>query len=209
MSVSSGDFELTTDDLAGSFDDNEPRFRHAQWRKVFEEQSKSTPLSLLVASDQLFSLPLAEHEESFETWLPKDKIWERYSTLSQIATLEGEELDVSRYMDIGSAADSCQRTHKAVVDAMSSPDVSTDSEGRVAIHGRTITAWTSKIPAEGRSTLTGVERKTPATDVHGRGTGSEVAPHDWRPSIFSSLRHDPCPGHLASSPSACVGMSLN
>lgn len=81
-------------DLTWTFNDNQPRFRHEQWRAVFEEQSKSTPLSLLKAGDQLFSLPLGEHLEPFETWLSKDKIWERYSTISHIAVLQGEEREV-------------------------------------------------------------------------------------------------------------------
>ncbi|KAK3061267.1 hypothetical protein LTR53_019834, partial [Teratosphaeriaceae sp. CCFEE 6253] len=45
-------------DLTWTFSDDEPRFRHEKWRKVFEDQTKSTPLSLLVASDQYFALPL-------------------------------------------------------------------------------------------------------------------------------------------------------
>lgn len=80
--------------LAGSLDDNEPRFRHEKWRKVFDDQLKATPLSLLVAADPLFSLPLGENEESFERWLSKDQIWDRFNTLSQIATLEGENREV-------------------------------------------------------------------------------------------------------------------
>lgn len=78
-----------------TFDDKEPRFRHQKWRQVFDDQSKSTPLSLIVANDQFFSLPLGEHLEPFEVWLPKDKIWERYNTISHISILEGEAREVS------------------------------------------------------------------------------------------------------------------
>jgi len=87
-------WEAKVQDLTWTFNDNQPRFRHEQWREVFEEQSKSTPLSLIKAGDQLFSLPLGEHLEPFETWLPKEKIWERYSTISHIAVLQGEEREV-------------------------------------------------------------------------------------------------------------------
>jgi len=62
---------------------------------VFDKQTKSTPLSLIIPSDQLFSLPLAETREAFEVRLSKEKLWERYNTLSQIAMLEGEERKVS------------------------------------------------------------------------------------------------------------------
>lgn len=62
---------------------------------MFDKQIKSTPLSLLIASDPLFALPLGEEHEQFETWLPKDKVWERYNTISHIAVLEGEEREVS------------------------------------------------------------------------------------------------------------------
>lgn len=88
-------WETKTHDLTWTFEDDAPRFRHGQWRKVFDEQTKSGPLALLVASDQLFSLPLAEEEERFEVWLPKEKIWERYNTLSHISKLEGAERGVS------------------------------------------------------------------------------------------------------------------
>lgn len=88
-------WEAKAHELIWSFDDAEPRFRHEQWRKVFDEQTNSTPLSLLIANDdQLFSLPLGTHAEPFEVRLPKDKIWDRFSTLSQIAVLEGEEREV-------------------------------------------------------------------------------------------------------------------
>ena len=82
-------------DLTWTFYDKEFRFRHEKWRKVFEDQSKSTPMSLLVASDQKFALPLGETMEKFEVWLPKEKVWDRYSTISHIAVLEGEEREVS------------------------------------------------------------------------------------------------------------------
>ena len=88
-------WEQKVRDLTWTFQDHEPRFRHEKWRQVFEEQSKSTPLSLLVASDQKFALPLGEEKERFEVWLPREEVWERYATISHIAVLEGEEREVS------------------------------------------------------------------------------------------------------------------
>lgn len=99
---STRDFKPTTlweskvQDLLWTFDDNEPRYRHNKWREVFDEQVKSTPLSLIVATgEQLFTLPLAEHDEKFEVRLLKDKVWERFNTLSHIALLENKEREVS------------------------------------------------------------------------------------------------------------------
>jgi len=87
-------WEAKAHDLTWSFDDRSPRFRHMQWRKVFEDQSKSTPLSLIIANEQYFALPLGEQTVPFEVWLPREKIWERYSTISHIAVLQGEEREV-------------------------------------------------------------------------------------------------------------------
>ncbi|KAF2209918.1 hypothetical protein CERZMDRAFT_60985 [Cercospora zeae-maydis SCOH1-5] len=124
--------------------DKEPRFRHMEWKKVFDEQVKKTPLSLLVASDdQLFSLPIAEHIEPFEVTLTAQRAWERFATLGHIAVLEGDLL---------------ARTKQAFMDAVNGPDVEKDADGSVTLHGNTHAFWTTKIPAEGREGLTGVQR---------------------------------------------------
>ena len=53
-------------------------------------------MSLIVASDdQLFALPLGEREVEWEIKLSKERAWERFATLSQVAVLEGEEREVS------------------------------------------------------------------------------------------------------------------
>ena len=82
-------------DLIWSFDDNQPRFRHEQWRRVFDEQIQANPISLVTSGEPLFSLPIGEHVDEWEIWLSKEAIWDRYSTLSQIAILEGEAREVS------------------------------------------------------------------------------------------------------------------
>jgi hypothetical protein len=75
--------------------DNQPRFRHEQWRKVFENQvSKSLLNAFIAADDPLFSMPLGENMEEWKVWLSREGVWERYRTLGQVAVLEGEELEV-------------------------------------------------------------------------------------------------------------------
>ncbi|KAK6433007.1 hypothetical protein LTR95_010815 [Oleoguttula sp. CCFEE 5521] len=144
--VAASSWESKLHDLIWSFEDNEPRFRHEKWRTVFDEQIKSTPLSLLFAADPLFALPLGEEREEWVVWLLKEKVWERFATLSQIAGLEGEELATSK------------RTKKAFDDAVNAPDVEVNEKGEVAVHGTTYVVWTTKVPADGRPDLTGVER---------------------------------------------------
>ncbi|KAK5107831.1 hypothetical protein LTR62_000645 [Meristemomyces frigidus] len=136
-------WEQKMQDLTWTFQDSEARFRHQKWKKVFEDQSKSTPLSLIWAKDQLFALPLGEHREPFEIWLGKEAVWERYATISHIAVLKGEERE---------------RTKQKVMDALNSSEVETNEKGEVAVHGLTYVVWTSKIPEDGRAGLTEVER---------------------------------------------------
>lgn len=79
----------------------------------------------------MFSLPLGEDIVPFETWLSKEDIWSRYRTLSQIAILEGQELE---------------RVHKEFFQAIDTAEENED--GKVAVHGRTFFAWTSRIPGQ-------------------------------------------------------------
>lgn len=62
-------WERKVQDLTWQFQDEHARFRHQKWREVFEKQSKATPMSLLVAKEQLFALPLGEASEPLEVWL--------------------------------------------------------------------------------------------------------------------------------------------
>ena len=87
-------WEAKLKEIIWSYDDKTPRFRHEVWRKVFDEQLKSSPFTIQSA-DPLFSLPLGEESEKFVVWLDKDAIWERFHTISHIAVLEGNELEVS------------------------------------------------------------------------------------------------------------------
>ena len=126
-------WERKLHELIWSFDDDLPRYRHYQWRQVFDAQVEKGPMSLLTAGDQLFTLPLGERHEQFETRLSKDQVWERFNTLSHIAKQEGEER---------------KRTYKTFTDAIDSPDVEVDDSERVAVHGTTKAVWTAKIPTE-------------------------------------------------------------
>ena len=119
-------------DLIWTFDDGLPRFRHMKWKTVFDEQNSSNPLTMHFANP-LFGLPIGEGTVDFETWLSKDEVWKRYRTLSQIAILEGEELE---------------RVKNEFFDAINAEGTVVDEHGRVAVHGRTLFAWTSRIPGE-------------------------------------------------------------
>ena len=128
----STNWEKAIHDLTWTFDDHMPRFRHEKWRQVFDDQLKSGPWSLSGA-DPLFTLPLGEASIKFESWLPKEHIWKRYRTLSQIAVLKGDDLE---------------RVKSTFFDALDAADVEVDDQGRVAVHGHTFFAWTTRIPGE-------------------------------------------------------------
>ena len=67
---------------------------------------------------------------SWTTWLPPDELWKRFSTLSQVAILEGQEReDFKLKFDKVLAGD----------------DVERDAEGRVSFHGVTYFAWTDRL----------------------------------------------------------------
>jgi hypothetical protein len=121
-------WEVAVRDLTWTFDDNKPRFRHQKWREAFDDQLKSNPLSI-TAADPLFSMPLGEGSVPFEILLTKEDLWRRYRTISHIAVLEGEKLE---------------RTRKTFLEALE--NVQADEQGRLAVHGHTVFAWTTKIP---------------------------------------------------------------
>ena len=119
-------------------DDDQPRFRHEQWRKVFDDQLATGPMALITAAEPIFALPLGIHEEQWKVYLEKDRVWDRLCTLSQIAITEGKERE---------------RVRKLFFDAVEAEDTEVDDQGRVAVHGATYTAWTSSIPTTGASKL--------------------------------------------------------
>jgi hypothetical protein len=74
--------------------DQDPRFRHGEWPKIFDEQLKTTPATIQ-AANPLFSLPLGEHTVKWTDWLTKEQLWSRFSTISHISVLQGSEMEVS------------------------------------------------------------------------------------------------------------------
>lgn len=80
-----------------AFPDASPRFRHEQWRRVFEDQVSRSPLNYVIAGGEepLFSMPLGEDVRGWEVPLAREGVWKRWRTLGQVAVLEGEELEVS------------------------------------------------------------------------------------------------------------------
>ncbi|KAL8702114.1 MAG: hypothetical protein Q9224_000163 [Gallowayella concinna] len=123
-------WEATLKDIMWSYDDQQPRFRHEAWRKVFEKQLSSTPFTIQ-AADPLFSLPIGEDSVEFTHWLRPEAIWERFRSLSQIAVLEHEEL--------GGVKD-------RALAAMGASDVERNGNGELPLHGRVVYAWTSSVP---------------------------------------------------------------
>ena len=86
--------------ITWTFDDREPRFRHNEWSKVFDNQLKDTPWTI-TGANPLFSLPLGEHSIKWTVWLSKDAVWERFRTISHIANLKGEQLEVGHAIESG------------------------------------------------------------------------------------------------------------
>ena len=125
-------------------------------------------------------MPLGENQEKWTVWLTREKVWERYKTLGQVAVLEGEELEVS-FVPVFSDSNglhvmlACgraflrmcerltdslvtQKTRKVFDDAINGPDVEENEKGEVAMHGTTYGYWTTKIPAEGKDEVFAVAR---------------------------------------------------
>ncbi|KAL8943650.1 MAG: hypothetical protein Q9216_000938 [Gyalolechia sp. 2 TL-2023] len=123
-------WEATMKKIMWSYDDQYPRFRHEQWRKVFDKQLSSNPFAIQ-AADPLFSLPLGEKAVEFVHWLRPEAVWDRFRSLSQIAVLEGAELSSVK---------------DKVYAAMSASHVKRNGNGDLPLHGRVVYAWTSAIP---------------------------------------------------------------
>lgn len=130
----SSQWEQKLKDIIWSLDDGHPRFRHLQWQEVFEAQTKTTPLQTLIDTVKHdfadFSLPLGTEDVFWTVHLTDEAIWSRYHTLSQIAVLKGEKL---------------KEVKQQVFEALKGEDVERNSDGEIALHGRTHLAWTSRV----------------------------------------------------------------
>jgi hypothetical protein len=127
-------WEQDLKDIVAELEDGHPRFRHLAWRKVFEDQQYTTPLQSLRGSftDTLpsFSLPIGEDKVEWVVWLSDEKVWSRYSTLSQIANEHDEKKEEIR---------------KRVLEVLKDPSTKRKADGEVAVHGATYLAWTSRL----------------------------------------------------------------
>ncbi|KAK5951727.1 hypothetical protein OHC33_007406 [Knufia fluminis] len=123
-------WQSTMRDVMHELEDDHPRFRDQQWKKVFDEQGSSNPISLHSA-DTLFGLPIGEESFEFVRWLPKEDVWKTFNTYSQVANLDSDRLS---------------KAEKTFWEAIDSSETEVDEQGRVAVHGKTVIAWTSSIP---------------------------------------------------------------
>ncbi|KAH7417217.1 methyltransferase [Cadophora sp. MPI-SDFR-AT-0126] len=126
-------WEQKLKDLIDTTDDGHYRFRDMKWKEVFDQQQDTTPLQTLkdTFTDNLpsFSLPLGEESIKWTHWLSDEKIWDRFSTLSQIANLTEERREGFHQEVLAALKEHGERNQK----------------GEVAMHGITYLAWTSRV----------------------------------------------------------------
>jgi hypothetical protein len=128
------EWEQKLKDIVAELEDGHPRFRHMEWKKVFEKQLESTPLQTLkdtfIHNLPNFSLPLGEDTVNWTVYLTDEGVWSKYTTLSHIANLDAATKEGVR---------------KRVFDVLKGDDVERNEKGEVASHGVTYFAWTSRI----------------------------------------------------------------
>jgi len=126
-------YEQTLKDLIDTTNDGHYRFRDMQWKEVFEQQQDTSPLQTLkdtfTHNFPSFSLPLGEETVKWTHWLSDEKIWDRFSTLSQIANLTEEKRESFHQEVLAALKQHGERNEK----------------GEVAMHGITYLAWTSRV----------------------------------------------------------------
>lgn len=125
-------WESTMRDVMWSeeLEDDQPRYRNLQWKKVFDEQGTGNPL-LLHLSNPLFGLPVGEDSVEFTRWLSKNDVWSTFQTYSQVANLKEDQL---------------AKVKDTFDKAINSSETEVNAESKVAVHGKTVFAWTSSIP---------------------------------------------------------------
>ncbi|MCJ1477947.1 hypothetical protein MMC13_006622 [Lambiella insularis] len=126
----STEWERKLKEIIWTLDDESHRFRHNEWRRAFEEQTRSTPLTV-ASADPIFTLPLGEDSVKWTVWLEKDAVWHRFHTISHIANLKGEKLE---------------ETKNKVYEILNGSDVELNDKGEVALHGMTFYGWTTAVP---------------------------------------------------------------
>lgn len=81
--------------ITRSHDVDEHRARlFDRWKGAFEAGAEGEN------TKGLFKAPLEHQTLRWTTWLERDAVWERYSTLSQISTQEPGEYEVRRHSDM-------------------------------------------------------------------------------------------------------------
>ena len=98
--------------------DGQPRVRDYIWKDVFDKH------------EGLFSTPVAEEKTRWAVNLSPEGLWNRASTLSHIAMMQGEARDKFR-----------ARFDKIVKDGNSDGR----ETGEVTMHGCTLIAWTTRL----------------------------------------------------------------
>ena len=74
-------------------DVEDARAGHKKWQDLFERPSKA-PGYPKGAAQSLFSVPVENSMILWTVWMSKNDIWNRYKTLSQIASLDAKGQEV-------------------------------------------------------------------------------------------------------------------
>ncbi|KAH8676773.1 hypothetical protein BGZ60DRAFT_468651 [Tricladium varicosporioides] len=121
--------------IIASFEDGHPRFRHGKWREVFETREDTnhfqTIKGKLTGNFPNFSLLLGEESVEWTVWLGDEAVWDRFSTLSQIANTKEN-------------GDKFEEIKREVFKALKGEGVERNERGEVEVHGRTYFTWTSR-----------------------------------------------------------------
>ncbi|KAH7162991.1 hypothetical protein B0J13DRAFT_26413 [Dactylonectria estremocensis] len=102
--------------------DGQPRFRHLQWREVFDTQAE--------ADEALFSTPISTERAHWSVWLTPEGLWDRINTLSWNAIRQGQD----------------KQEFKDQFDKiLKQGDGSWNDKGEIEVHGSTFFAWTERL----------------------------------------------------------------
>ncbi|KAF7545858.1 hypothetical protein G7Z17_g8839 [Cylindrodendrum hubeiense] len=115
------EYELEELSFSGHFD-GQPRFRHLQWREVFDRQAET--------DEALFSTPIGTERVQWSVWLTPEGLWDRINTLSWNAIREGES----------------KREFRDKFDKiLKEGDGKWNDQGEIEVHGSTFFAWTERL----------------------------------------------------------------
>lgn len=115
-------WEIEMRKIAWELDDKQRKFHNASWQDVFNQDE-----------DALFDLPLQSETITWTVWLTRQGLWDRFRTLSFIATLGNDEQK------------EVQEKLFSIIER-NDLDTETNIEGEIAVHGRTHMVWTFRRP---------------------------------------------------------------